>query len=412
MSTRTTSHRRDEPKPPGNGVVAFLMLPFVLAVLVIFTFGCEDGTSTHTSESETSVETTPTESASTTRPERPQPPGAEDTTEEATPPTGPVSFETAEEAYRDTRYAEATQLFERYTRDHPNNPWGRYMLGLSAWKAGDLERAEETLRETTRMDSTHVKGWINLARVLLDDGRPEEAGEAIQRALTLEPERGDALRVSGLAAEAKGDLDAAANTYRQAILADDEDAWSLNNLGLIHIRRGEFDRAVGPLARAVQVRDDVPVFQNNLGAALERTGHPVAAAEAYARADELGNGYEKAAASLARVEALGPDRDAGTVDLTTFAEGFVEEMEGWRQDRMADAGPTPDAPDRPEATPDPENAGNAGMTETSEPVETVDAETAETADPETDDSIDSAPRAETEGEQPDSAPTEEADPQE
>src|SRR5687768_12918430 len=52
-----------------------------------------------------------------------------------TVPVPPVSISEAETAYRDKRYADATKLFSTYADQHPNNPWGHYMLGLSAWKS-------------------------------------------------------------------------------------------------------------------------------------------------------------------------------------------------------------------------------------------------------------------------------------
>src|SRR5438128_8343246 len=63
----------------------------------------------------------------------PQPPG--------TVIAGPVTFGRADSAFRGRRYSEAVSLFAVYTTSNPDNPWGHYMLGLSAWKAGDREPA-------------------------------------------------------------------------------------------------------------------------------------------------------------------------------------------------------------------------------------------------------------------------------
>ena len=49
---------------------------------------------------------------------------------------GPVVYEDAERAFHRGSYGEAEQLFAGYRRQHPDNPWGHYMYGLSAWKAG------------------------------------------------------------------------------------------------------------------------------------------------------------------------------------------------------------------------------------------------------------------------------------
>ena len=76
----------------------------------------------------------------------------------------PVSYRVAEDAYQAGRFDEATELFTAYTTRQPENPWGHYMLGLSAWKAGTLDQAAGALDEALRRDPGHLKSWINLGR--------------------------------------------------------------------------------------------------------------------------------------------------------------------------------------------------------------------------------------------------------
>ena len=44
-----------------------------------------------------------------------------------------VTYDEAEAAFRSGSYAEATELFGSYVETKSENPWGYYMLGLSAW---------------------------------------------------------------------------------------------------------------------------------------------------------------------------------------------------------------------------------------------------------------------------------------
>lgn len=256
----------------------------------------------------------------------------EETPEVAEPePPREVSYEESEAAYLAGDYEEAVELFASYVERKPGNPWGHYMLGLSAWKAGGHGAAEEAFVNALERDPRHVKSWLNLSRVLLDGGRPEEALEKVDSALAIDPESNDGLRLEGRAYHRLGRLEEAVDAYRQAILADDRDAWSMNNLGLILIEQGRFEEALPPLARAVELRDDVAVFENNLGIALERTGHLRAAESAYENALALDATYEKARVSLARVEGLEESPETEPVDLAELAAGFEEEIEGWRE---------------------------------------------------------------------------------
>lgn len=276
--------------------------------------------------------------------------GAEAFEPESTPSVEPglpveVSYEEAEAAFLDRRYEEAVDLFTVYLVNRPENPWGHYMLGLSARRSGQSRVAREAFRRALELDPNHVKSRLNLARAYLDDGEPDEALALAEGALELDPESSDGYRLLGRALHELEDVEGAIDAYQHALVVDDEDAWSANNLGFVYLEEGRFEEALSPLARAVELRDDVAVFFNNLGVALERTRHGTAAIAAFRRALELDPGYEKASVSLARVEAHETLIDE-PIDLNVLAQGFVSEVEKWR------AGPAEETtgPATPEAS--------------------------------------------------------------
>ncbi len=276
---------------------------------------------------------------------------ASNVTTESAPATptvsGPVAFSDAESAYRDKRYDEATRLFTAYTTQKAGNAWGYYMLGLSAWKAGDRAAAESAFTEALSRDPFHIKSRVNLGRVLIEDGQPDQAIGTLDTAIAMDTTVGEAYRVLGVAQAAKGDVDEAITSYRRAARLDDHDAWSPNNLGLLLIRQGRYDEALAPLARAVTLAPDVPVFQNNLGIALERTGHSGQAADAYRAALAADSTYAKAQVNLDRVKDRQDAPDVVPVDLTALANDFVQGL----TETSAPADSTEPATTRPNTTP-------------------------------------------------------------
>jgi Tfp pilus assembly protein PilF len=243
-----------------------------------------------------------------------------------------VTFASAQTAYTQRKYGEAQQSFGVYVERHPDNPFGYYMLGLSAWKNGDLDGAQDALEQSLALDSTNVKTLLNLGRVLLDQGHPDDALVRIDAAVALDSGSAEVERMRGRVQSALGHRDSAETSYRLALSIDPGDSWSMNNLGLLLIEAGHYEEALMPLARAVALRPDAPAFANNLGVALERTGHAGSAATAYRSALAADSTYVKAQTSLARVDGK---TDETPIDVAQLAAQFNDSLQTSSPVRMS-----------------------------------------------------------------------------
>jgi predicted Zn-dependent protease len=250
-----------------------------------------------------------------------------------TPAPAPVSFATAESTFKAKDYKTAADQFDGYTTTHPTNPWGFYMLGLSAWKAGDLSRAQHAFETSLTLDPRQVKTLVNLSRVLLASDHPDSALARAKDAAAIDSQSADAWRVIGRAQSTLGQTDSALDAFRTAISIDPRDRWAMNDMGLLLINAGRYNEAIGPLAMAVQIDSMSPVFENNLGLALERCGHLTSAATAYERALTVDSTYAKAQVSFDRVKDAAVDADSEPVDLAAFRDAFSHEIEQWKSTR-------------------------------------------------------------------------------
>jgi len=160
-------------------------------------------------------------------------------------------------------------------------PWEHYMLGVSAWEEGELGEAELHLRKWVANAPDDPKGRVNLARVLIEIGRPHEAREHAAIAEDLDPASVAARRIHARALDVSGDCASAIAKYEEALWIDPGDLWSLNNLGYLLIRHRRFQDAIGPLALAVHLDGSNAMFQGNLFAALEGAGHSFASLDAF-----------------------------------------------------------------------------------------------------------------------------------
>ncbi len=236
-----------------------------------------------------------------------------------------VTYATSELAFHEGRYAEAADLFARYCDEHPGNAWGHYMLGLSLWKADRDVEAESAFQAALAQKPDHLKSLVNLARVQLEQDRPEAALASIEQAIGIAPESVDARRVLGRVYHSLGQLDDAAAAFTEALDLRADDAWSLNNLALVWIEQERFEAALPALARAAELAPEAATILNNLGTALEGTGHLSQALEQFELA--AAQGSVKGELSLARLEAVTMSEQEPVADLAALAADWREAAE-------------------------------------------------------------------------------------
>ncbi len=269
----------------------------------------------------------------------------------------PTLAGTGEDAFRAGRFKEAKILLTNELATGPDDAGRFHLLGLAAWKSGDLRAATKAFERASALDPLNGRSHVNAARVLLDLGRDQEALERVGRALALDSVSVDAIRVQARAQAKLGRVDEAVASYRRALMLDDQDAWTLNNLGMLYLDLGDPDAALGPLARAVQLRPEAPVFQNNLGIALEQDGYPLAARRAFEAAVRADSGYAKAVANLQRISAVVTDStQEGPLSLAKVADLFRLEIGMWRDSAVMPVAVKPVAVDsvapiRPDSVP-------------------------------------------------------------
>jgi len=237
--------------------------------------------------------------------------------------TGPVSYVDAETAYKNGQFDEAVTLFKGYTTGKPENPWGHFMLGLSAWKVRDLDQAEAEFLRAIELDPKHVKSRYNLVRVYLDKGEPAKAVDHIDAAIMLDTITSEGYRLLGRVRDDLKTLPEAEEAYRHALEIEGGDVWAMNNLGLNLVKQGKFERAIIVFARVTELKPENPTFQNNLGMALELTGYFTGAAKAYQAAVSVDGSYQKAVSNLARVDKLEDKPGLPVLDLEALAKTFA-----------------------------------------------------------------------------------------
>jgi tetratricopeptide (TPR) repeat protein len=122
----------------------------------------------------------------------------------------------------------------------------------------------------------------DLSRVLIEQGKAQEALPYVEGVVTADSTSNEAYRLLGRVKRELGDSTGAIEAFKKAIVLDQRDAWSMNNLAKVYIGQGRYEDALGPLARAIEIDSTIVAFHRNLGGrALERTADRSRLAEAF-----------------------------------------------------------------------------------------------------------------------------------
>lgn len=233
-------------------------------------------------------------------------------------------------AFERGRYEEALAHLDEGLRRWPNNPGARHIAGMAAFALGDVERALSDLREAVRATNGNTDAGLDLARIHLARGAPQQAfsfarqtmggsgGPAgsparVQEALVLMI---DALAAQGRydaarrAAEALRDLpagDRAAGLELAALAAETEgpaaaaevlgglelDLAAPENVELLRtwaqyrVEAGEARAALRRVESAIEANPERAALHDIRGRVLVRAERPEEARRAFERALEL-----------------------------------------------------------------------------------------------------------------------------
>ena len=141
-------------------------------------------------------------------------------------------------------------------------------MGVRLGRSGRWQEAVDALQKAVRLNPDSAETHYALANALQASGQIEQAIESYWRAIDLNPNLVEALNDLGVAlwvTQRPGGLDA----VRRAVHLKPHYADAHNNFGVMLSSLGKSDAAVTAWRRAVQVRPEFTAAWTNLGAALQ-----------------------------------------------------------------------------------------------------------------------------------------------
>jgi tetratricopeptide (TPR) repeat protein/SAM-dependent methyltransferase len=161
---------------------------------------------------------------------------------------------------------------------------GLFLEALSQHQAGRFAEAESLYRRAHALMPERVSILANLATVLLEQQRPNEALGFCERALAVEPDHADVLATRALCLQALAGPAQALAALERALRADPGNAAALNHRGMLLADLGRFDEALEAYGRALAGEPGNAALRANRAALLARVGRAGDALEEYRQA--------------------------------------------------------------------------------------------------------------------------------
>jgi tetratricopeptide (TPR) repeat protein len=191
-------------------------------------------------------------------------------------------------------YAQAVAAFRRVTELQPDFAWGYQMLGTVHHAMGETEPAVAFYRQALEL-SPDPFAYFNMGNLLYSEERYEEALEAFEQAVALEPREpanhrslGDTYLKIGRADDARRSWAEAVGLGRERLRVNPEDADEMANLAVCEAKLGHFPSAERHAARAVETAPTHSAVLFHAAVALALAGQPERAVETLQEAVEQG----------------------------------------------------------------------------------------------------------------------------
>jgi predicted O-linked N-acetylglucosamine transferase (SPINDLY family) len=173
--------------------------------------------------------------------------------------------------------------------------------GNALLERGDLDGAAARYREAVAVDDSAVPARVNLAYVLLELQRPEEAEAQLIGAIALDASNADAHYMLGNTMRARGAAADAAAHFAQAIAAQPEFELAYRDGCLACVESAQFDRAEALLLSGLNRFPASADLLFLMGNVHTKAGRREAAVDSYRRALAARGGYVEAHENLAVV---------------------------------------------------------------------------------------------------------------
>ena len=185
------------------------------------------------------------------------------------------------------QHLDALELFKKALKIDSNNSFLHFNIAKAFSEIGEAQRAIKYHLNATKLNPSHIEGWVNYGKSLLDLNRPKEALDLFIKAIDLNPQYAEAWTNRGVALLQLKSFEEALLTLDEALKIKPRlaEAWSSRGNALNELKRVE--EAIASYDRAIEIKPDFANAYNNRGNALNELKRVEEAIASYDRAIEI-----------------------------------------------------------------------------------------------------------------------------
>jgi len=175
-----------------------------------------------------------------------------------------------------------------------NSPEAYNQLGATLYQQGLWEEAKEAINKSISLNPDYAEAYYNLGIILIKQGLFKEGEGAYRQVIRLFPQAAEAYYNLGVCLKEQNLLTEAQEAYAQTIKLKPDYAQAYQNLGVIAQETGDIKTAISYFRQAIEHKQDYAKAYNNLGVSYTEEKNFIEAQKAYRQAIKYKPDYHQA----------------------------------------------------------------------------------------------------------------------
>lgn len=184
-------------------------------------------------------------------------------------------------------YAGAYEDFKLALGLAPTNPKILFNAGWTAERLGKADEAEQHYRNALQADAAYNSALVNLANLLVESKRFDEAVTIYEGYVNGRPTDLEARNSLAEALAGAGRFDEAISQIQSILLVDPQNVQAYRNLSQVYFAKGDYAMSQLAAEKAITLNNADPGIYNNVGVTYLKQGNQPAAIDAFRTAIKL-----------------------------------------------------------------------------------------------------------------------------